>query len=107
MIEIVNAMKSKESMNSDSASNPQPTIEMSIARERLRQAHHGFNLALATTVTCALISFAGAGFVLLGKTPEGTITATGGLASTICCLRLSKDANDRLDKVAEEWNDDA
>ncbi|MEG4030560.1 MULTISPECIES: hypothetical protein [unclassified Microcoleus] len=37
---------------------------------------------------------------------EGTITATGGLASTAYCLKLSKDANDRLDKVAEDLSDD-
>ena len=81
------------------------TLEMMITKERLRQAHHSFNLAFATTTACVLISFAGVGLVLLGKASEGTITATGGLASTAYCLKLSKDANDRLDKVAEELND--
>jgi hypothetical protein len=99
-------MKSTKSMNNQPIPNPQSTIEMSIAKERLRQAHHSFNLALATTATCALISFAGVALVFAGKAPEGTITATGGLASTVYCLKLSKDANDRLDKVAQDLSDD-
>jgi hypothetical protein len=92
-------------MNNQPISNPHLIIEMSIAKERLRQAHHSFNLALATTATCALISFAGVGLVLLGKASEGTITATGGLASTVYCLKLSKDANNRLDKVSKDLNE--
>jgi len=55
-----------------------------------------------STTSCILISFAGVCLVLLGKANEGTITATGGLASTSYCLKLSKDANDRLDEIGEE-----
>jgi hypothetical protein len=80
-------------------------IESSIAKERLRQARYSFNLALVTTAVCAAISFAGVGLVLADKASEGTITATGGLVSTVRCLRLAKDANDRLDKVAKDFND--
>ncbi|NET54829.1 MAG: hypothetical protein F6K47_01055 [Symploca sp. SIO2E6] len=89
-------MNDKLSPNSDS------TIELIILQERLRQARQSFNLALVTTTSCILISFAGVGLVLLGKANEGTITATGGLASTGYCLKLSKDANDRLDEIGEE-----
>ncbi|EDX70586.1 hypothetical protein MC7420_158 [Coleofasciculus chthonoplastes PCC 7420] len=86
-------------MNDNLTPNSDSTIELIIAQERLRQARQSFNLALMTTTTCILISFAGVGLVLLGKANEGTITATGGLASTGYCLKLSKDANDRLDKL--------
>jgi len=86
-------------MNDNLIPNSDSTIELIIAQERLRQARQSFNLALMTTTTCILISFAGVGLVLLGKANEGTITATGGLASTGYCLKLSKDANDRLDKL--------
>lgn len=86
-------------MNNNLTPNSDSTIELIIAQERLRQARQSFNLALMTTTTCILISFAGVGLVLLGKANEGTITATGGLASTGYCLKLSKDANDRLDKL--------
>ncbi len=92
-------------MNNKPIPQSESTLEMMITKERLRQAHLSFNLAFATTTACVLISFAGVGLVLLGKASEGTITATGGLASTAYCLKLSKDANDRLDKVAEELND--
>ncbi|MFP4410678.1 TRADD-N-associated membrane domain-containing protein [Coleofasciculus sp.] len=89
-------------MNDNLTPNSDSTIELIIAQERLRQARQSFNLALMTTTTCILISFAGVGLVLLGKANEGTITATGGLASTGYCLKLSKDANDRLDKIGED-----
>jgi len=93
-------------MNNQRITHSDSTIKMIIAKERWRQAHHSFNLAFVTTAACVLISFAGVGLVLLGKASEGTITATGGLASTAYCLKLSKDANNRLDKVAEDLNDD-
>jgi hypothetical protein len=93
-------------MNNQPITDSDSTIEMMIAKERSRQAHHSFNLAFVTTAACVLISFAGVGLVLQGKASEGTIAATGGLASTAYCLKLSKDANDRLDKVAEDLNND-
>ena len=95
--EIINNHPSKIMINHQ--------IEMIIVQERLRQARHSFDLVRMATIPCILISFAGCGLVLLGKANEGTITATGGLgglASTGYCLKLSKDANDRLDKISEK-----
>ena len=71
-------------MNNQPITDSDSTIEMMIAKERLRQAHHSFNLAFVTTAACVFISFAGVGLVLLGKADEGTITAT--LRSSIDCL---------------------
>jgi len=93
-------------MNNQRITHSHSTIKMIIAKERSRQAHHSFNLALVSTAASVLIGFVGVGLVLVGKASEGTITATGGLASTAYCLNLSKDANDRLDKVASDLNDD-
>ena len=90
-----------------SNSGPCSAVELSIAQERLRQAHHSFNLALVMTAACALISLIGIIFLFLGKGPEGTITAIAGLTSTIRCLELAKDTNDRLDKVALEIRSEA
>jgi hypothetical protein len=63
-------------MNNQPITHSDSTIEMIVTKERLRQAHHSFNLALVTTAAFAPISFAGVGLVLLGKAEEGTITAT-------------------------------
>lgn len=81
-------------------------MELSIAQERLRQARLSFNLALMATAISACISLVGAGLLLSGKVPEGTVTTTGGLASSIRCVQLAKDANDRLDKVLAELKDE-
>lgn len=85
------------------ALTPQLAIDLRIAEERLRQARYSFNLALGMAATSALIGFAGVGLVLLGKASEGTITTTGGLASSAYCLQqLAKDTNDRLDKLEDD-----
>jgi len=63
-------------MNNQPITDSDSTIEMIIAKERSRQAHHSFNLVFVTTAACVFISFAGVGLVLLGKADEGTITAT-------------------------------
>ena len=81
------------------------TIELGIAQERLRQAHHSFNLALVATAVSFGISLIGAGLLLLGKVPEGTVTSAGGLASSVRCLQFAKDTNDRLDKILVELED--
>lgn len=80
-------------------------IEQSFIQERLRQARLSFNLALVLTATSGIVGMAGVVLLLSGKIPEGTITTGGGLASNIvsmCCLKLTKDANDRLDRIAKD-----
>ncbi|MEO1146606.1 MAG: hypothetical protein AAFY26_13560 [Cyanobacteria bacterium J06638_22] len=76
-----------------------------IIQERLRQARLSFNLSLATTAISACISIVGAGLLLSGKLPEGSVTAAGGAVSSACCIRFAKDANDRLDQLLAELND--
>lgn len=87
-------------------SNPYLPMELSIAQERLRQARHSFNLALVMTTASAIISFIGIGLLWSVKVPEGTITAAGGLISSVRCLQLARDTNDRLDKIAKELKDE-
>ncbi len=82
------------------------SIETSIARERLRQARHSFNAALTATALSTCISLIGTGRLLLGKVSEGTATTLGCVVSCAGCIRLAKDANDRLDKIAQEIMDD-
>lgn len=82
-------------------------IKLSIAQERLRQAHHSFNLALFLTAVSACISLVGAGLMLSSKLPEGAVTTAGGLATSVRSIQLAKDANDRLDKILAELKDEA
>ena len=83
-------------------SQPHSNIELSIAQERLRQARYSFNVAMIAVTFSFCISLTGAGLLLSGKVPEGTITSTGGLASGVQCIQFAKDANDRLDKILAE-----
>ncbi len=81
---------------------PNSKIEWSIAQERLRQARLSFNLALTATGMCFFISLIGGGLLLSDKVSSGTITSAVGLVSSVGCLKLAKDANDRLDKILAE-----
>lgn len=93
-------------MNNKPIPNSDSTIELSIAQERLRQGRYSFNLALIATSVSFFIGLVGAGLILSNKVPEGTVAAAGGLASSVCCISLAKDANDRLDKVLAEIKDE-
>ena len=93
------------------SSNPHPnsysSIEHKIAHERIRQARNSSNLALIATAIATGISIFGAIALLSGKVSEGSVTTAGGIASSLHCMRLAKDANDRLDKILAELNDES
>ncbi|MDZ7969652.1 MAG: hypothetical protein RM368_32715 [Nostoc sp. DedSLP03] len=93
-------------MNNKPIPNSYSTIELYIAHERLRQARYSFNLALIATTVSFFIGLIGAGLILSNQVPEGTVAAAGGLATSIRCIQLAKDANDRLDKVLEDIKDE-
>ena len=88
--------------NLTSNPNSNNDIEQRITHERIYQAHLAFNLAYAATALSTLFSLVGATTLMLGKIPAGSITTAVGLTSSICCRRLAKDANDRLDKLMAE-----
>jgi hypothetical protein len=80
-------------------------MKQRIAEERLFQASFSFKLAFFTTATSAVVSITGAGLLLSGNISEGAIAAASGAGSTVYCIKLAKDANDRLDRIFEELND--
>ncbi|MEL6159493.1 MAG: hypothetical protein AAFQ40_12630 [Cyanobacteria bacterium J06623_5] len=86
--------------------NSNDDIKEGVFCERIRQARRAFNLALAATGLSTLIGLCGAATLLTGKVPEGSITTAIGLTSSLHCSRLSKDANDRLDKLMSELDND-
>jgi hypothetical protein len=92
-------------MNNQQLPSDNNSIELCIVRERIRQAHHSFNLALAATATSVIISIVGAGLVFANKVSEGGATTAAGLLSSIGFVKLAKDANDRLDLIYAELED--
>jgi len=78
--------------------NKHSALEMSIVKERLRQSRYSFNAALAVTVLSSIVS---AALLLSGKVPEGAVTTSSGMAVSVGCLKLAKDANDRLDRITK------
>jgi hypothetical protein len=97
---------SAQSMNNKPIPNSHSTIELSIAQERFRQARYSFNIALVATTASFFISLVGAGLLLFNKVPQGSVIAAGGLVSSVRCIQFAKDANDRLDKILAELDDE-
>jgi hypothetical protein len=81
-------------------------LERAILQERLRQAHHSFNMALFGATACGITGLLGIILALNGKVSEGSFMATGGLAPIAACVQCAKDANDRLDRIFEESLED-
>jgi hypothetical protein len=85
---------------------PDPKNQLAeIIQERIRQASLSFNLSLFATAVSAVVSLTGAGLLLSGNLSEGSISAASGAGSTVYCIKLAKDANDRLDRIFEELTD--
>ncbi len=73
-----------------------------IYTERRRQASWAFNLFCGLTGISGLVGIAAVVLLLSGRIHEGTFTAAGGGmygTVTVCCWKLTKDANDRLDRA--------
>ena len=97
-------------MSYQNLTTPQPEdrddeMKQRIAEERLFQASFSFKLASIAIAAFASVSLVGAGLLLSANLPEGALTAASGAGSTVYCIKLAKDANDRLDRIFEELND--
>lgn len=77
-------------------------IELEIVRERLRQARHSFNTALASSITFTSFSLMGAVLLMAGAVTEGAALSSISMISSVGCIRFAKDANDRLDELIDE-----
>ena len=95
-------MNNKPAQNASNSS-----IESKIVQERLRQASLSFNLAFTTTAISFCISLIGSGLLLCNRFPSGTITSAIGLVSSVRYFEFAKDANDRLDKISNEFEEDS
>lgn len=73
-----------------------------IVKERLRQARYSFNFGLTATALSFGISLVGAGCLLTNKVSEGAVTTAVGLMASVRYMQIAKDANNRLDKIADD-----
>lgn len=82
--------------------NPLLIAKLTIIRERLRQARYSFNFALISASASVLVSITGATLLFSNQTTETAVTTACGLFTSIGCIRIAKDANNRLDKILAE-----
>jgi hypothetical protein len=87
----------------------QESQEARIYQERIRQAKLGFNLSIIFVGASAVFTLIGVVFLLAGHISQGAHATLAGLTSTAVgghCVQLSREANDRLDRLAHELNDE-
>lgn len=89
-------------LNAELLSTSFSDLEIQITQERIRQARYSFNLALATTTIFSILGLTGIGLLIAGKTPEGVLATSGGMAPILPCLKFARDSNDRLDKLLND-----
>ena len=90
-------------------SDDYPEMERDVIQERLRQAKFCTNVILGLTIVGASISILGIGQLFSGKVTEGSVATACGLTSNIVSvglLKFTKEANDRLERLAKEFKDD-
>lgn len=79
-----------------------------IKAELLHQAHLSFLAIRGFILASVFVYILGIGSFLAGKVPEGRIaTATESISKILFVLvKLDKQNNDRLDRLAKEFKDD-
>ncbi|WP_190641065.1 hypothetical protein [Oculatella sp. FACHB-28] len=89
---------------------PQPNQpEANILQERIRQARWSFNNSLAFTSLSAVVTIAGVILLLSGRISQGSYATLGGMTSTAVghrCIQLSREANDRLDRLTQQQDNE-
>jgi hypothetical protein len=88
----------------------QSQTDKTLLHERIRQARWGFNLLIGFVGSSLLITFVGVILLLAGRISQGAYATLGGLASTGVSSRsvqLSREANDRLDRMAQKLDDES
>ena len=82
--------------------------ENPVLQERIRQARWGFNLSVGFVSISAIATLTGVLLLLSGHLSQGSYATLGGLTSTAVgqrCLQLSREANDRLDRISQDLNE--
>jgi hypothetical protein len=85
---------------------PTPNFQSKYAEERFRQAQQSFNIAIICIAACVGTTFIGIGIVYTGKVSVGILTGVAGAAPIARCVKFYREANDRLDDLMDESDDD-
>ena len=81
-------------------------MKKSFYEERIRQAQLAFNALLVASVLMGIVNLTGLGSPSPNRVYERTAYSIGKLVSYAAFVKILKDANDRLDKVMKEEEDE-
>ncbi|BAY87865.1 hypothetical protein NIES267_73890 (plasmid) [Calothrix parasitica NIES-267] len=74
-------------------------VLLQYAQMRLREAAFQSKLELLVKASCSFIGLSAVVLMLSGRVQEKLAATTVAMASTICCIPLSRGANSNLDKM--------
>ncbi|MEG4406232.1 MULTISPECIES: TRADD-N-associated membrane domain-containing protein [unclassified Microcoleus] len=80
-------------------------IKNEILREWLRQVRQSYNLALFVTAASAMVTFGGIGLLFCDKIPEATLTASGGLLTSLGSVEFAKQKKKELQQMMDDLED--
>jgi len=97
-------------MNFSLFGNSQPDedyseIKKQILRESLRQVRHSYNLALFVTAASAMVIFGGFALLFCEKMSEATLTASGGLLTSLGSVEFAKQKKKELQQMMDDLED--
>ncbi|MEG3869515.1 hypothetical protein QUA46_19720 [Microcoleus sp. MON2_D6] len=96
-------------MNFNLFGNSQPDedyseIKKEMLRESLRQVRQSYNLALFVTAS-AMVTFGGLGLLFCEKISEATLTASGGLLTSLGSIEFAKQKKKELQQMMDDLED--
>ena len=78
-------------------------------QERMRQAKWSYNLAVIFLAASSVPFLIGITLMAVGQLNSGVTSTAGGVGSSLLCsrwLKVAREANDRLDRLSQEFDDD-
>jgi hypothetical protein len=105
---LPNQSNTSQSLLSTSEADNSLKIEQAIIQDSRRQARFSYNATAGFIIASAVVNILGIGLLFFGKVPEGTITTASGLTTNIVSVlvMLTKENNDRLDRLTKQFKDE-
>ena len=80
-------------------------IKKEMLRESLRQVRQSYNLALFVTAASAMVIFGGFALLFCEKISEATLTASGGLLTSLGSVEFAKQKKKELQQMIDDLED--
>lgn len=85
--------------------NDDSDIKGEILRELLEMTRKSYNLALGVTAASTLMTFLGVGLFYFNKISEASLTASGGVLTTLVSVQHTKQKKEELSQMLDKLSE--